>query len=61
MPRATSLAAVLRDDLGIEAELHEGAGGIYDVNADGERIFSKHESGRYPEDHEILDALKQRI
>ena len=51
----------MQDELGIEAELHEGAGGIYDVAVDGERIFSKREAGRYPEDGEILDALKQRL
>lgn len=53
--------AALQEELGIEAELHEGAGGVYDVIADGEPIFSKHETGRFPEDQEILDALKQRL
>jgi len=53
--------ALLQDELGLEAELHEGGGGVYDVVADGELVFSKHESGRFPEDREILDALKQRL
>ena len=48
----------MQDELGIEAELHEGSGGVYDVVADGELVFSKHETGRFPEDQEIVDALK---
>ncbi len=53
--------AALKDELGLEAELHEGGGGVYDVVADGARIFSKHEEGRFPEDREIVDALKERL
>jgi selenoprotein W-related protein len=34
-----------------------GRGGIFDVEVDGEMIFSKHEQGRFPEDNEILEKL----
>jgi hypothetical protein len=30
------------------------------VVVDGELIFSKHETGRFPEDQEVLDALRSR-
>jgi len=31
-----------------------GQSGVFDVWVDGKRIFSKDESGRFPEDDEIL-------
>jgi selT/selW/selH-like putative selenoprotein len=37
-----------------------GKDGIFDVSVDGERIFSKHEAGRFPTEREILAALRQR-
>ena len=40
------------------AELIRGDGGIFDVSVDGELVFSKHASGRYPEPEEILAALR---
>ncbi|MAE95276.1 MAG: hypothetical protein CL910_11500 [Deltaproteobacteria bacterium] len=61
MPRATSLAAALQETLGIDAILHEGDGGIYDVVADGELVYSKHDTGCFPEDQEIVDLLKPRL
>ena len=32
--------------------------GIFDVVVDGRLVFSKFEAGRFPEDQEILDALR---
>jgi hypothetical protein len=37
-----------------------GDDGIFDVIADGERIFSKDEAGRFPNDREIVAALRAR-
>ena len=58
MPKATGLAAELKQQLDIESELIPGGGGEFIVRADGELIFSKKEVGRFPEHAEILDALK---
>ena len=58
MPRATSLAAKIRDTIGVDSELVAGGGGIFDVEIDDRLIFSKHEVGRFPEDSEILDQLR---
>lgn len=41
----------------MEVLLIAGAGGVFDVALDGRRVFSKHESGRFPEETEIVDAL----
>jgi selenoprotein W-related protein len=44
----------------VEAELIQGGGGIFDVRVDGDLIYSKHETGRFPEHQEILQALEGR-
>jgi hypothetical protein len=31
---------------------------VFDVAVDGRTIFSKHASHRFPEDHEIIEALR---
>lgn len=46
--------------MGITAELKKGSGGVFDVVVDGERIYSKHETGRFPENEDILDTLEER-
>ena len=38
----------------------EGSGGVFEVVADGELIFSKKETGRFPEHQEIFDSLSAR-
>jgi len=42
---------------GISAEANEGGNGQFDVLRDGDLVFSKHETGRFPEDGEVLAAL----
>jgi selenoprotein W-related protein len=55
------LAAAIKTELGLDTELIPGGSGVFDVEADGERIFSKHETGRFPEDGEVLAALRERF
>ncbi len=43
---------------GINVELARGHSGIYDIRLDDEMIFSKNEAGRFPEDQELLDAIR---
>jgi Rdx family protein len=43
---------------GISAEAIEGGKGQFDVLRDGERVYSKHETGRFPEEGEVLSALQ---
>jgi selT/selW/selH-like putative selenoprotein len=40
--------------------LIKGDDGIFDVRVDGELIYSKHETGRFPEPEEILSDLRRR-
>jgi selenoprotein W-related protein len=52
------LADELKKTLGVEVELIPGSGGIFDVKADGQMVFSKKVAGRFPEQAEVIDALK---
>jgi len=44
--------------LGVEAELVPGKNGIFDVIVDGELVFSKYQTGRFPEPGEVVEKLK---
>jgi selenoprotein W-related protein len=57
LPQASSLAAKIKREFGINAELIKGGGGVFDVKADGKLIYSKHETGRFPENQEVINAL----
>jgi predicted Rdx family selenoprotein len=43
---------------GIPAQDIPGGKGQFDVLRDGEPVFSKHDTGRFPEPGEILSALR---
>jgi len=53
------LAAAIRSEFGVEAELIKGDNGVFDVDIDGQRVFSKHETGRFPDSDEILAHLRR--
>jgi selenoprotein W-related protein len=36
-------------------------GGIFEVEVDGEMVFSKHQAGRHAEPNEILATIRQRL
>ena len=41
--------------------LVKGGGGIFDVQVDGDMVFSKHAEGdRFPEDGEVAGRIKSR-
>ncbi len=53
------MAAAISNATGTESDLIRGGKGIFDVVVDGELVFSKYDTGRFPEDDEILSALPQ--
>jgi selenoprotein W-related protein len=53
------LAAELKKNLGVDATLTAGGGGVFDVMVDGKTIFSKKAVGRFPEEGEVLGKLRQ--
>jgi selenoprotein W-related protein len=52
------LAAKIQEEFGVESQLVKGDNGIFDVVVDGRLVFSKFEAGRFPEDEEVLEALR---
>jgi selT/selW/selH-like putative selenoprotein len=54
------LAAAIKDKFDVESKLIKGGGGIFLVIADGTTVFSKQESGRFPEHEEILASLRNQ-
>jgi selT/selW/selH-like putative selenoprotein len=42
---------------GIEVELIESGGGVFEVEHQGNLIFSKKRKGRFPDEEEIFSAL----
>lgn len=52
------MAAEIKKQTGVEPELIAGGGGIFDVKVDGKLIYSKHETGRFPEHDEVIRGLK---
>ena len=43
---------------GVEAKLVPGHNGIFDVIADDKLVFSKYETGRFPDPGEVVRKLK---
>lgn len=56
---ASSLEAYLQEHGEYRIEREEGGNGIFDVFADGKRIYTKRDTGRFPEHAEILEILSQ--
>jgi selT/selW/selH-like putative selenoprotein len=42
-------------------ELVTSGGGVFEVDCDGERVFSKQELGRFPEEGEIESKVEGRL
>lgn len=64
MPQATGLVAELEAALGkskVACQLIGGSGGVFDVVVDGNRVYSKKETGRFPQYREIVGLIEQHI
>ena len=54
------MAATIRSRFGIDAELIEGHGGIYEFVINGETVYSnKSTCGRFPTDEEIFTEIRR--
>ena len=52
------MAAKIKAAFGVETFLIEGAGGIFDVNVDGKIVYSKHETGEFPDEDALIESLR---
>ena len=56
---ASSLAARIFAEIGVEPTLEKGVAGVFDVIVDDSVIFSKAAEKRFPQDAEIIDTLRK--
>ena len=56
--RALSLRDNIKNKFGIDAELIEGSGGVFEVSLNNSLIFSKKELDRFPNENEIEDLIE---
>lgn len=64
MPEAVSLAQEIMDTFGQKfgsLTLVPSDGGRFEVSLDGQLIFSKMATGRFPENKEVLDQIKAKM
>ena len=54
------MAAELGEEFGVESTLVPGDHGIFDVIVDGATVFSKFETGRFPDPGEVIDKIKEQ-
>ena len=57
-PRAAGLADLIKKETGFTPTLEPGSNGIYDIKAGETLVYSKHKSGRFPENDEIITKIK---
>jgi len=55
------LADHIKEVLDLDVTLKKSSGGRFEVYDDGELIFSKEKSFRFPEKDEIIAKLKERM
>jgi selT/selW/selH-like putative selenoprotein len=52
------LAAAIKKEVDVDSELVRGGGGIFDVTVNNKKIFSKHDSARFPTEAEIIEKIR---
>lgn len=50
----------MKNEFGVDAELIRGTNGVFDVEVDGELVFSKHRAQRFPNDGEVEAAIRSK-
>ncbi|MBL7033860.1 MAG: Rdx family protein [Candidatus Delongbacteria bacterium] len=51
----------LKQSLDIDIELMPGHGGVFDVLLDGSLVYTKRQTGRFPEGQEITNLLLELL
>ena len=54
------MADAIKDKLGVKPKLIKSDGGVFEIEIDGKNVFSKKETGRFPEHEEIFGAIEKR-
>ena len=53
------MAAKIKDAFGEDTFIIEGAGGIFDVNVEGKLVYSKHETGEFPDEDALVSEMRK--
>ncbi|MGQ0721189.1 MAG: Rdx family protein [Candidatus Eiseniibacteriota bacterium] len=57
---AAGLAAAIEKEFGVRVKQVASDGGVFDVEVDGQLVYSKHETGRHIKDHEeVLRSIRK--
>ncbi|MCA1792426.1 MAG: Rdx family protein [Desulfobacteraceae bacterium] len=54
------MADDIQKALDITPKLVPGSKGVYDITAGEKTVFSKHKAGRFPQNQEIIEQLRQQ-
>ena len=57
---AQELLTTFEQEIGSVA-LSPGTGGVFDITVDGEKIWSRQESGRFPDIKELKQLVRDRV
>ncbi len=60
MPRASRVAALIKESLGVETDLESGGRGEFTVWVDGNKVAEKSRSG-FPADTSLIQAVKTAL
>lgn len=52
------MAADIENALGESSELIQSSGGVFEIEKDGQLLFSKKALNRFPEDNEVIEIAK---
>lgn len=52
------MQASIKREFGLTADLQMGHGGVFDVDIDGSRVYSKDKTNRFPTDEEIFAQVR---
>ncbi len=52
------MAAAIKAKFGVDSELIQGSGGVFDVHVDGVQVWCKRDVGRFPDNQEVLKKIE---
>ncbi|PLX91497.1 MAG: hypothetical protein C0620_11170 [Desulfuromonas sp.] len=53
------MAAKLKQHFGVETKLIASSGGVFEVTVDGDTIYSKKQTGQFPDEERLIASLLQ--
>ena len=57
--QALRLREELQNKFSADVEILEGSGGVFEVELNGNSVFSKKELGRFPNENEVIDLIEE--